>query len=436
MLPSQENGLSLDQAPPLRIPLLFFSVAPIALLAAGTLLLFREGSAHLSRMDPVSFAVAHCLALGFLGSVMMGALYQMTPVVAGKRVPWIWIAYLVLPLFVGGVVFLVLGFLGVMNGGFTVAHHLMGYVFVLFVVPTGIALFRAPTRSDTVWGMRLAVLAFALALSAGIVLAIARTGRSLYFNDNWFSWVYTHLGLGLVAWIGGLLTSVSWQVVPMFYLSGECPGWARKSMLLGQAFTMVAPLLALFAGAGPGTIALLCLPGAVSVFLLHPWTTALMIRSRLRKRREASLSFWGFGLAAGPLVLLLGLLATTSADTRYPLLLGWTLLFGWAGMIVHGMLTRIVPFLLWFHRFSSLVGKPGVPTLRDIYPERRGRVGLYLHQGAYGLGVLAILLESAPLYRGLGLLLSLTGLWLGVSLLRAVRLRAETSLPSPQSKLV
>ncbi len=429
---SQENGLSLEQAPPLLIPFSFFAMAPVALLAAGLLLLFRVGGEHLSRMDPVSFAVAHCLALGFLGSVMLGALYQMIPVVAGKRVPWVWLAYLVLPLFVGGVVFLVLGFLGTMNAGFTVAHHLMGYVFVLFVVPTGIALFRAPTKTDTVWGMRFAVLAFALALSAGIALAIARTGKPLYFNNNWFSWVYTHLGLGLIAWIGGLLASVSWQVVPMFYLAGECPKFARKAMLLAQLFTMFGPLVALLMGAESQTIAYLCIPGALGVFLLHPISTGLMIRGRQRKRREASLSFWMFGLGAGPLVLVLGGLSLTSMDLRFPLLLGWTLLFGWGGTIMHGMLTRIVPFILWFHRFSGLVGQPGVPTLRDIYPERRARIGLVLHLSSYGLGVLAIFFESALLYHVLGALLSLTGLWLGVSLFRALWLRPAVL---PQTKV-
>jgi hypothetical protein len=403
-------------------------MAPIALLAAGLLLLFGNEGEHLSRLDPVSFAVAHCLALGFLGSVMLGALYQMIPVVAGKRVPWIWLAYLVLPLFVAGVSFLVLGFLGTMNGGFTVAHHLMGYVFVLFVVPTAVALFRAQADSDTVLGMRFAILAFALALSAGIVLAIARTGKPLYFNNNWFSWVYTHLGLGLIAWIGGLLASVSWQIIPMFYLGSACPKPARRTMLLGQLFTMVVPTLALILGAEPKTIAYCCLPGALAVFLLHPITTFFMIQKRQRKRREASLSFWRFGLAAGPLVLILGGLSLTSMDTRFPLLLGWTLLFGWAGTIVHGMLTRIIPFLLWFHRFSSLVGRPGVPTLRDIYPDKRARLGLVLHLSSFGMGVLAILLENPFLYQALGVLLSLTGLWLGASIFKAVRLRPPSLL--------
>ncbi|MCH2288108.1 MAG: hypothetical protein MK481_11730 [SAR324 cluster bacterium] len=35
------------------------------------------------------------------------------------------------------------------------------------------------------------------------------------------------------------------------------------------------------------------------------------------------------------------------------------------------MLYKIVPFLIWFHRFSTLVGKVKVPLLKDVLPEKR-----------------------------------------------------------------
>ena len=34
------------------------------------------------------------------------------------------------------------------------------------------------------------------------------------------------------------------------------------------------------------------------------------------------------------------------------------------------MLYKIVPFLIWFHRFSTLVGKVKVPLLKDVLPEK------------------------------------------------------------------
>ena len=35
------------------------------------------------------------------------------------------------------------------------------------------------------------------------------------------------------------------------------------------------------------------------------------------------------------------------------------------------MLYKIVPFLIWFRRFSTLVDKVKVPPLKDVLPEKR-----------------------------------------------------------------
>ena len=57
------------------------------MLASGLLLAFAGAAALASRWLPLAFALTHLGTLGFLCSVMFGALYQMIPVVAGSPVP-------------------------------------------------------------------------------------------------------------------------------------------------------------------------------------------------------------------------------------------------------------------------------------------------------------------------------------------------------------
>ena len=66
-------------------------------------------------------------------------------------------------------------------------------------------------------------------------------------------------------------------------------------------------------------------------------------------------------------------------------------IWGWAGLIVHGMLHRIVPFLAWFHELSPLVGKTAVPSARGLLPDARTRLGLGLHLASLLAGSAAIL---------------------------------------------
>lgn len=53
-------------------------------------------------------------------------------------------------------------------------------------------------------------------------------------------------------------------------------------------------------------------------------------------------------------------------DPRWQVLFEWVAIWGWAGLIMQGMLSRIVPFLVWFHRFSARVGLEPVPSMRSM----------------------------------------------------------------------
>ena len=91
----QTGGLSLDQAPQLSIPASFFLTAPLGVLAAACILLATGNAAFLSPWMPQALALTHAGTLGVLAMGMIGALYQMTPVVAGSAVPFTRIAHIV-----------------------------------------------------------------------------------------------------------------------------------------------------------------------------------------------------------------------------------------------------------------------------------------------------------------------------------------------------
>ena len=91
-----------------------------------------------------------------------------------------------------------------------------------------------------------------------------------------------------------------------------------------------------------------------------------------------------------------------------------------AGLVLHGMLTRIVPFLVWFHRFSEDAGRPGVPSMRQLMPNERARVGLILHGAAVLLGAAAIVSGVSTLLQVAGVVLAAAGVALGYALVRAV----------------
>jgi hypothetical protein len=265
--------------------------------------------------------------------------------------------------------------------------------------------------------MRLAVLGLVGVVTLGTWLAAGRGGGIVVPGDL-IAWLRAHIGFGLVIWCGGLITGVSWQVIPMFYLAAEFPRWSQRLTLGAMALSLVGLLGVLALGLGPSAVALAALPGALAAGVLHPVVAWRAIARRRRRRPDASLSFWRAGLCCAPVALVVGALGALSEDPRWPVLFAWLAIWGWAGMIVHGMLGRIIAFLVWFHRFSALVGKAPVPPMRRLLPDYQVRINFWLHLSTLLVGVVAIVANSATVARIVGLGLLFTGTALAAALLR------------------
>ena len=78
------GGLSLDQAPAEDIPLRFFISAPIFGILAGLMVLLKGNLLFSNTWMPETVALTHLLILGWMGSVIFGALYQMIPVLVRR----------------------------------------------------------------------------------------------------------------------------------------------------------------------------------------------------------------------------------------------------------------------------------------------------------------------------------------------------------------
>jgi hypothetical protein len=425
----QTAGLHLDQAPPLSIPVTFFASAPIAVFAAGALLLVEGVLALVSNWLAQTLALTHLGTLGFLVMVMMGALYQLTPVVAGSRVRGVRIAHAVHALLVIGLAGLVTGLLTYAPRVTFVSLAVLLLSLLLFLPPVALALARAPARSETVTGMRMALASLFVVGFLGLWMAHGHSG--MRFPGPRTLWIQVHLSVGFLGWVGCLISAVSWQVLPMFYLVSPQGRGSKRATLGLVAVGVLLPVLVLFldlAGVIPEgwpaptrLAAAGALPAAFAVWGIQPVLSLRGLFQRRRRRVDGSVRFWQAGLCAACLTAVAAVVAHLLPHPRWVLLLGWMAIWGWAGMIVHGMLTRIVPFLVWFHRFSPLVGRVPVPSLRGLLPDRWTRRGFVVHVASVLAGIAAIVSGADWLARLTGLLLMATAAQLGHSIFHVLR---------------
>lgn len=440
----QTRGLQLDDAPPLAVPLSFFLTALVAIAAAGALLMKHGDAALATRWSPLTLALTHLGTLGFLTMVMLGAIYQMIAVVLGSPVPWIRLAHAVHALFVVGAVALVYG-LGTFDPtALRVAAAALGISLLAFILPVSMAISRAESLTPTSFGIGAAIACLFFTAAIGIIMAHGLSVSRLPGPRE--LWTRIHFGVALVGWLGSLITAVSWQVVPMFYLTRNLVPrevkWAIQIVTLaGTVIPVTLVMIVSLTGnvdvdvaLGKISVAILA-PAVFAVWILHPLVTWWSLRGRRRLRTDGSLLFWRTSLAIAPCTAIVAVCAYALEEPRWDVLFGWLAIWGWAGMIVHGMMTRIVPFLVWLHRFAPLVGEVPVPSVKKLLRDRWTLVSYGAHLTSFLLGVLAIATGIDAIARLAGLALVATAASLAHSLLRVVLRRPPARPLNPPGAL-
>lgn len=380
--------LSFEQSPPLRAPLRFFLTAPLFGMLAGALLLWGGPELLASRWTPGVLALTHLITVGFMLQVMLGALQQLLPVVAGANMARpLRVAIIVHACLTTGTLALVAAFLSYQPWLFGAATLLLGVGVFTFIVSAGRALIGVASDHATVGGMKLALLGLGVTLTLGLVLAIALAGS---FNLPLLSLTTLHLGWGLLGWGGVLVAAVGYVVVPMFQLTPPYPDWFTRH------FARVAiGIMTLWMAAELGQLetlsALLATAATVAGATLAGTTLATARRSK-RARLDPTQQCWRLAMACTLLASALWLATRVSASLEawppWPLLWGVLVLFGGFVSVMVGMLYKIVPFLVWLHLRNLGRGKVSAPNMKMVLAESDMRQHLWLH----GIALLALLL--------------------------------------------
>ncbi|GAB0058177.1 hypothetical protein SIID45300_02521 [Candidatus Magnetaquicoccaceae bacterium FCR-1] len=389
MLPTA--GLRIDQAPPMSLPFRFFATAPLFLMLAGAGMVHWGDELFIAPLMPVSVATLHLLLIGWMVMIVCGAMIQMIPVLAGIPVPWPG----TIPWVHGGLIVGTLAFaLGLASepmapGMLVFAAVVLFMALGGFLVPIAAALVKAPAKHPTVNGMRLAMACLVGTALLGVFFLVEHAFGFIDLDRRIL--VGIHLAWGLLGGMGVLILGVSFQMLPMFYMTPAFPAQESHRVLIGLALSLLLlPVALVVAGVDAIWVWIAALPGLAGL-IQYAITVRSMLRERKRKRVDPTLRLWlfGFGCAVAALALLAAWPATEEGGWRF--LFATLFVLGWVTPVMIGMLHKIVPFLVWFHRFSSLAGLVEIPMMDDLTPERAVDV-----QVALVIGSVVALLVGIP----------------------------------------
>ena len=409
------QGLSLDQAPPISVVLRFFLTVPLfgVLLA---ILLIAAPADILTPNHPLSLGAIHLIFLGVITMSMLGALFQMQSVLGGRPIPApLGNGLIIHTLFTAGVFALAGAFVFTNAVLFVIAGVTLGAA-ILYTANLVLPLLFGTITHDTLRGMRLALISLALTAVLGIVMATAYANDS--FSASHGAIRTSHYSLGLIGWIGALIIAVAFQVVEMFYVTTPYSTWCKRNGFRIIALSLGGKIVWLFLSLPYLWVFDAILAALLSGFVV---TTARRLRERKRRVSDVSIWFWGAGIALleSALIFHLSYLYSENQLLESAALMAFSL---FALSIILGMMSKIVPFLVWFHLNAQ--GYMDGPIMSNVIPSARTKTlfFLFLLSSACTFGSLFYL----PLLQlaGIGLLALFT--LLGANLVYAVRLYRHT----------
>lgn len=442
-----QRALDFDKTPALGVPLPFFLNVPLFGLLAGVLVTWVGPQTFASRWGATALALTHLWTLGILGSAMLGALIQILAVACNVPVrPARLVAGIVHALLTSGTLVLAAGFLWWAPSLWLIAATLLGLAFGGYLIAVSLALWRH--RGQVYKGAREILVPVRGALAAlGITILIGlMMVTALSLGSGLPAWLDSHILWGLLGWGGLLLMGMSFQLLPIFQLTEIYP----------KAITRWLPLLipglllawtALDASSGlphlmRETVELL-LAGAYASWIGVSWQR---LWQRKRPTAEPTTLFWFTGLASLLACVPAWVWMRHGQAPQAQTVLGILLIVGGLGSIVHGMLYKIVPFLLWKHAQDAVVVPAHNPAHAKVYLKVLPKMATYIperpaqwHWAVYLLMVLSWVLAAIgwpPAGQVAGPLLLLSSLMLSWNLSQALlryrrALAAMAALPAP-----
>lgn len=385
-------GLDVESRPRPAVPSLYIQTGLLFLIGAAAVIALHPGALMASpRHNPVTLVVTHMLVLGFGTLITFGALEQMVPVITGRKVTSERYSRTAYALFVPGLLLQLAGFAAwqpylIAAGGTLIT--LGTALFTLPYVPTLWERLRSDLTAPFIFSSLIYV-------NLTVFLGVA---SAVQLKTLWWPWLFWHglpfhLILGGLGWFTQIIIGVSYKLIPMFITTTGAGDLHVRRVCASFNIGLLLALLSAAASWTAGAAAGLTVVGVTCA--VYAWDVRGMVKRRIRRRigagmKQSLVAVLYLILAAALSALLLARalpIDGLSAD-RWVVVAGLLFACGWVGSVILGMLSKIVPMLVWLDLFAGRVGERDTPTIAQLIDERAvGLGGIGYHAGLLTLAV-------------------------------------------------
>lgn len=377
------QGANTDKAPSPDVVVPHFIAAAGGFLALGLLLIvFREDLLG-HYFHPHLFALTHIAVLGWMTMIIIGALYQLVPVILNTPLYSERIAKWTFWTFLVGIIGLSLGFGASLFAVIVPTFGTLTYIgLLLFSYNIIKSISTASTFNMSAQFVITSIFWLFLTTTFGLIMAFNLTGN--FLGNQSFSFLKIHIHLGLIGWFLQLVIGVSTTLLPMFFVSHAQTDKKLKASywLLNVGLVLLIINWLSVSEAGLSVGAWLVIVTGIFFYVSYVYES---FRKRVRKLDIGmQVSVLAFPALLIPIALALWILDQGSGTVLY----GMTALTVFFFPLILGQTYKTLPFIVWLDHYQKFVGKQKIPMPGDLYSDTIAKI----HMWTYGIGLSTILL--------------------------------------------
>jgi len=381
------SPISQDFAPPFKLIAPFFIIGSLFYLISA-FYIFSFNTSDLSFLNTKVLSFTHMFLLGFVMMIIFGAMAQLVPVVLEVGHFGVELFYAIWPLLLIGTVLMIFGFSYspalLPYGGVIVLISMMIFVMEIFMTISKVEKLNLVMSSVLISNTFLF-----FGIIFGLLMALGYAGT---IDIDISSLLKGHVFMVVGGYIIITIMGLSIVLVPMFTLSH---GFSMKPLEIAiylMSFGVISVVLS-----GLLDIYFLKYIGYLLSFSslgFYFYIIYIIYKTRPRKENDVYAISLMFAYISILVAVGMGSLYIITHKEELLLASSWLLFYGFIAFLITGHVYKIIPFLVWFERFSPLVGKQKVPMLADMVPKKSSQAQFIFSAVGVIIITIAILTKS------------------------------------------
>ncbi len=392
------DNLQTDNAPSISVVKPHFIFAGIAFFILAIMIVLANSNLLHPYFDEKIIAITHIAVLGWGTMVIIGALYQLIPIVFEVALFSELLAKINFWVFAVSIASLSYSFWVNAFSTLLIYASIMLLISLLMFIGN-VLLTHRKSKKKTIQARFIITSIYWLLATVIMGTLIAFNFRFNFFPEAHLHYLKIHAHLGLIGWFLLLIVGIASTLIPMFFIAHNLNENKLKYSYYFINAGLIGLMLDWFLYNQNKLVWVNWLFVSSGIILFFSYALD-SYKQRLRKVLDVGMKQTVISVLAIliPIVISVIILAKFQLSDAFLLRVttfyGFSIIFGFITSLILGQTYKTLPFIIWLEKYKPHVGKAKIPMPKDLYSEKIAEFQLYFYLASVTVLSFALFFDS------------------------------------------